>query len=277
MQMAGSRKHSAPVPEPRVPDGAAPAAVRKPWRRAAAPGGSDQGLLLVVGSEAVRRQALGELRRAGYHALAADPSEAEALLRREVPDLAVLPGREAGSRLVEGLLNRTVPVLLVSGPDGRDADGPDAASAAAIIHTAVRRARRALAWSRPASASLSCGALTLDPGMQDVRVDGRTVHLTPREFALVWRMAQEPGRAFSRPELIAEAFPPGAASTENAVNVHVRQIREKLALRPSPLRTVWGRGYALSPDVPEDRPGPRRPRRRRRRGPNAARPARGAG
>jgi two-component system phosphate regulon response regulator PhoB len=51
----------------------------------------------------------------------------------------------------------------------------------------------------------------------------------------------EPGRTFSRAELVEQAF--GAAVNERTVDVHIKEVRRKLALHGSRIETVRGRGY----------------------------------
>lgn len=93
----------------------------------------------------------------------------------------------------------------------------------------------------------------------DLRIDGRTrsvedasgpLHVTAREFDLLFHLASHPGEVYTRDELMhavwAYAFP-GDTST---VTVHMRRLRTKVEpnpARPRYLKTVWGVGYTFEP------------------------------
>jgi DNA-binding response OmpR family regulator len=81
----------------------------------------------------------------------------------------------------------------------------------------------------------------LVPERSAVRVAGREVVLTDRQFRLVAVLVGEPGRTFSRAELVARAF--DAPAQERTVDVHVREIRRKLDPDGGLIETVRGRGY----------------------------------
>jgi DNA-binding response OmpR family regulator len=69
------------------------------------------------------------------------------------------------------------------------------------------------------------------------------VHLTPTEFALLYRLAQAPHVVFGRRRLLEEVWGYRIGSGERTVDSHVRAIRRKLG--PGTIRTVHGIGYAL--------------------------------
>ena len=92
------------------------------------------------------------------------------------------------------------------------------------------------------------GRLELDPVARDATVDRRRLRLFPREFALLWRLSEEPGAAVPRAELLQDVLGLTIEPGTNALAVHICRLRKKLhAARLSHL-LVTGPGdgsYAL--------------------------------
>jgi DNA-binding response OmpR family regulator len=90
---------------------------------------------------------------------------------------------------------------------------------------------------------LTCGALSLDLRTRRAAVEGRTVDLSAREFALAEMFLRHPGQVLSREQLLSHVwgydFDPGS----NVVDVYVRYLRRKLG--PQRIETVRGMGYRL--------------------------------
>ncbi len=82
----------------------------------------------------------------------------------------------------------------------------------------------------------------VDKRRHAVRADGRTVQLTPTEFALLETLIRQPGRAFVRSELINAALS-DALVMERTVDVHIRGLRKKLGPHAALIETVRGIGY----------------------------------
>ena len=72
------------------------------------------------------------------------------------------------------------------------------------------------------------GDVTLDLLHRDGRVDDRWLGLHPREFELLWRLAQEPGRRLSKRQLLADVWRITFEPHTNSVAVHVARVRAKL-------------------------------------------------
>lgn len=72
------------------------------------------------------------------------------------------------------------------------------------------------------------GDVTLDLFHRDGRIDGRWLGLHPREFALIWRLAQQPGERMTRRQLLAEVWRIHFEPETNSVAVHVARVRAKL-------------------------------------------------
>jgi two-component system phosphate regulon response regulator PhoB len=82
---------------------------------------------------------------------------------------------------------------------------------------------------------------SLVPGRFVVQVAGREVVVTATQFRLLAALVSEPGRNFSRADLVAQAFP--APVEERTVDVHVKELRRKLEPYAGRIETVRGRGY----------------------------------
>jgi len=96
---------------------------------------------------------------------------------------------------------------------------------------------------------LRAADLTLDVARMRVEVAGRRVDLTSTEFALVAALARQPGRVFTRSQLLDAIHGLAFESYERAIDAHVKNIRRKLEPdphQPRYLLTVYGVGYRLA-------------------------------
>ena len=100
---------------------------------------------------------------------------------------------------------------------------------------------------------LTAGHITLDPGERSARRDGTPVELTAKEFDLMELLLRNPGRGYSRENLLNVVWGYEYIGDYRTVDVHVRRLREKLELDPANpqyIRTKWGVGYYLAnPDA----------------------------
>lgn len=95
-----------------------------------------------------------------------------------------------------------------------------------------------------------CGDLRLDLLARDGFVEERRMGLHPREFALLWRLAEKPGEAISAQALISDVWRMNFRPETNSLAVHVCRLRGKLALHgfANLIRTTPAGGYYLDPD-----------------------------
>ncbi len=96
---------------------------------------------------------------------------------------------------------------------------------------------------------LRVGELELDTARFEVRVAGRPVPLTAKEFSILETLAREPGRVFTRAQIIERVFGFDRDVLERTVDAHVMNMRRKLEAGPGRTRlleTVYGRGYRLA-------------------------------
>ncbi|MBX3216024.1 MAG: response regulator transcription factor [Labilithrix sp.] len=107
---------------------------------------------------------------------------------------------------------------------------------------------RALGRRATAAPSLRLGTLAIDPIARRVTVAGRAVDLTTRELALLTYLVQHTGRAVSRSELLQKVWATSFDRASNVVEVHVKNLREKLGDQETLIQTVRGVGYrAVAP------------------------------
>jgi len=120
----------------------------------------------------------------------------------------------------------------------------------ARVKSVLRRSRSPLPpVLEEAAGPLVSRHLEVDPGSREVRMGGRPVSLTVREFELLVFLMLHPNRAFRREELLEQVWGYSFGDT-STVTVHVRRLREKIEpdpSRPASLRTVWGVGYRFEP------------------------------
>ena len=88
------------------------------------------------------------------------------------------------------------------------------------------------------------GTIEVDIGRREARADGQVVPLAAREFELLQYLAENPGLALSRRQLLDAVWGHDWVGDERTVDVHVRQLRKKLG-DGLELATVWGVGYRL--------------------------------
>jgi DNA-binding response OmpR family regulator len=113
----------------------------------------------------------------------------------------------------------------------------------------VRAVLRRVDGSRALSDVLRAGRLELDVGRMLATIDGRRVDLTPTEFQLLEAMARQPGRVFTRSQLLDAIHGIAFESYERAIDAHVKNIRRKIEpdpRAPQLLLTVFGVGYRLA-------------------------------
>jgi DNA-binding response OmpR family regulator len=222
--------------------------------------------VLVVDDEPIVREVVVRyLEREGYRTLeAGDGDAARKAIERTGADLVVLdvmlPGTD-GLELCRWIRSRSeLPVIMLTAR-GEEADrivglelGADdyvtkpfsPRELAARVRTVLRRAQSV----GMASERLDFGDVVLERDTREARKGGRELALTTKEFDLLWFLASNPRRVFSREQLMAGVWGYTAALDSGTVTVHVRRLREKVEDEPSSPRhvqTIWGVGYRLVP------------------------------
>jgi two-component system, OmpR family, alkaline phosphatase synthesis response regulator PhoP len=111
--------------------------------------------------------------------------------------------------------------------------------------------RRAESAARPPAAPVRVGEeVEIDPERREARFGGRRVtSLTSTEFELLLFMARQPGRVFSRAQLLEAVRGVAVESYERAIDAHVKNLRRKIEPEPGApryLQTVFGVGYRFA-------------------------------
>jgi DNA-binding response OmpR family regulator len=232
-----------------------------------APGGGADRRVLVIEDEANLAEALRySLEAEGYHVMAAaDGLHGLELARTGSPDLVILdvmlPGMD-GLELCRLLRRESdVPVLMLTAR-GEEVDrvvglelGADdyvtkpfsMRELLARVRALLRRPRAGAGEAAPvAHRVLRAGELELDVEAHRARLAGTELELKPREFDLLALFMANPGRAFTREQILDRLWGHDYVGDVRTVDVHVRWLREKTEASPSnPARiiTVRGVGY----------------------------------
>ncbi len=90
------------------------------------------------------------------------------------------------------------------------------------------------------------GPIVVDQRNRKVTVDGRKLDFTPREYALLTYLARESGRVVPRTELLAKVWELNFDPGSNVVEVHIKNVRDKLGDHASMIETVRGVGYRMT-------------------------------
>jgi len=204
------------------------------------------------------------LEHAGFAVVVAhDGKAALATARAEKPDLVVLDlglpeldGLDVARRL-RGESN--VPIVMLTGRSeesdklvGLELGADDYVTKPFSPKELVARVRAVLRRTeRPRSETeiVRVGDVTLDVPRMRTTIADRAVDLTPTEFQLVATMAREPGRVFTRAQLLDAVHGVAFESYERAIDAHVKNIRHKLEPDPASPRyvlTVYGVGYRFA-------------------------------
>ena len=99
------------------------------------------------------------------------------------------------------------------------------------------------------SEKLQFGDLTVDPAKRQVLLAANDIELTAKEFDLLWHFVSNPGRVYTRSQLLSSVWGYGHDGYEHTVNSHINRLRAKIErdpAKPQYVITVWGVGYKFS-------------------------------
>ena len=219
-----------------------------------------QRVLVVSDDLEVVMSVSAHLEKDGYQVLAArNGPEARKLIYRSRPDILVVDRSCLQSDALKpgGRLRSDIPIIVLSELGSGSLGTPEEESG--VIETVLKpvdpcqilsRVRATLRRiDRSASRGpeeMRCADIVIDRRCHEVRVCGEVVDLTPTEFRLLEVLAGDPGRAFTRLELLGQVFGCDYHGLERTVDTHVKNLRKKLEPDPADptyIKTVYGVGY----------------------------------
>jgi len=223
-----------------------------------------QTVLVVDDEPKIARLARDYLEHAGYAVLTAGdvPSAVQAARTRR-PDLVILdlglPGLDGLEVLRTIRASGATPVVVLTARDteldkllGLELGADDYVTKPFSPRELVARVRAVLRRSERAPEAgdhIEVGELVLDVQRLRATVGGKAVDLTATEFSILATMARDPGRVFTRSQLLDAAHGETFEAYERAIDAHVKNIRRKIEPepgRPRYLLTVYGVGYRVA-------------------------------
>jgi two-component system, OmpR family, alkaline phosphatase synthesis response regulator PhoP len=225
-----------------------------------------QRILVVDDDREIVRLVRTYLEQNHYDVLTAyDGETALHILRRERPDLMLLdlmlPDRDGWdvTRVVRGDTGlAALPIIMLTARVedhdkilGLELGADDYVSKPFNPREVVARVRAVLrrAQGEPSAPRvIRVGQVAIDLDAHRVEVEGREVHLTRTEFALLHALAEQPGHALTRQELIEEGLGYSYEGLERTVDSHIKNLRRKLdeaGCKDQLIETVFGVGYRL--------------------------------
>ncbi len=225
--------------------------------------------ILVVDDEAkIVKLVRSYLEQGGFSVVeAGDGQTALIQARREKPDLVVL---DLGLPGIDGMevarilrRERNVPIIMLTARIedtdkivGLELGADDYITKPFNPREVVARVRAVLRRSTSAPEmlpeTLSAGPLVLDQAGHTATIDGHVLDLTPTEFDLLSILLQNPGRAFTRLELLDRVQGDAYEGYERTIDAHIKNVRAKLGddpRHPRFIQTVFGVGYKLGADL----------------------------
>ena len=227
---------------------------------------SSRTILVVDDEPRIVELARDYLEHAGFRVItASDGRAALDSARRDRPDLVVLdlglPGLDGLDVTRELRRDGSIPIVMVTARDdevdkllGLELGADDYLTKPFSPRELVARVKAVLRRTdQPVEATdlIRVGDLELDVPRMRTAVAGRSVDLTPTEFTLLATLARQPGRIFTRSQLLDALHGVAFESYERAIDSHIKNLRRKLEPDPRQPRyvlTVYGVGYRLADD-----------------------------
>jgi DNA-binding response OmpR family regulator len=224
-------------------------------------------ILIIEDEPNIREIVTLYLQRAGYkvHAVE-DGIQAQQWLNDQLPNLIIMDlmlPKVDGYQLTGEIRARSdVPIIMLTSRReevdriaGLEMGADDYVVKPFSPQELVSRVRAVLRRTRPSSSEvaepvLELGKLHIDPNTREVKLGEQICELTAREFDLLYLLAANPRRVFSRDQLLDRVWGSSDFIDPGTVTVHIRRLREKIELdssNPAHIITVWGVGYRFDP------------------------------
>lgn len=226
-------------------------------------------VLIIEDEDAIVTLLRYNLEREGFQvAVARDGDEGLAALAEHRPDLAVIDwmlpyisGLELCRQIRRRPETHSLPIIMLTARGeeadrvrGLDAGADDYISKPFSTNEFIARVRSVLRRSHPAfgQETIAFGDIVMDLGEHRVRRGGSNIHLGPTEFRLLRHLMENPGRVFSREQLLDAVWGRDVFVGPRTVDTHIRRLRRALATggRTDPIRTVRSAGYGLVSEAP---------------------------
>ena len=205
------------------------------------------------------------LTREGYQVLTLDRGdEGLNLIRNQAPGLVILdlmlPGIDGLSicqQMKADPIVSNIPIIIISAK-GEESDvvvglelGADdylakPFSPRELVARVKAVLRRGATVGASANERIVIQNLAIDVTRYEVRIAGQLVALTATEFKILHQLAAQPGRAFTREQLLNRAVGPGVVVVDRNIDVHIRAVRKKLGACSHLIQTIRGVGYRLA-------------------------------
>ena len=207
------------------------------------------------------------LEREGFETLVRETvAGATAELEGGLPDLLILDitlPDGSGLDILRSVQERSVPVIMLTaraeevdrivglelGADDYITKPFSAREVVARVRAVMRRAAGVAAanGAPEVGARIRIGGLEIDLGAHEVRVEGRSIGLTPSEFRILTVLAEHPGQVFTRAQLLDRLHDDGSIF-ERTLDRHINNLRKKIEPNPQDpeyVLTVYGVGYKM--------------------------------
>jgi two-component system, OmpR family, phosphate regulon response regulator PhoB len=223
-------------------------------------------ILIVEDEKALADLVAYNLKREGYEvATAADGRDGLQKAQTMLPDAVILDlmlpamsGQDVCKTLRAGDRTRTMPILMLTAKSeetdqvvGFSLGADDYVTKPFSVKVLVQRVKALLRRreAEPATnAVVEHAKVRVDRVRHKVFAEGKEVDLTRTEFRLLECLVRQPGRVYTRPQLLSQAMEDGTVVLERTIDVHVKAVRKKLG-RPELIETVRGVGYRFKDEV----------------------------
>lgn len=225
-------------------------------------------VLLVVDDEKEIRDLIGiYLENQGYEVIKAkDGLEAVNIVRSKYIDLVILdimmPNMDGIEACINIRKNKNMPIIMLSaktqdmdkifglttGADDYIAKPFNPLELIARVKSQLRRYKEFNSTNNEKKAIIEIEDLVINTETHEVKVYGKDVKLTPREFDILKLLAMNKGIVFSMEKIYESVWKENFFESDNTVMVHIRKIREKIEENPRKprfIKTVWGVGYKI--------------------------------
>lgn len=218
-------------------------------------------ILLIEDEQSIADVVIYNLRKEGYNVQwERDGRGGLARAQTLLPDLVVLdlmlPGIDGLQicRVLKGdPRTRTIPIMMLTARStetdeivGFNMGADDYVTKPFRVQPLIHRVKallRRVETAEVGKSVIGLHGIEIDRVNHTARVNGTELDLTPTEFRMLWTMMSQPGRPFSRNELMETSRGEDANSLERTIDVHVRSLRKKLEPQGDLIETVRGVGY----------------------------------